>query len=148
MNEVTVFDLWQAWPAAYRAMAHVESTVRRSGLDVGLYELVKVRTSQLHGCSYCTDLHLCEARKLGERDERLDALGTWRDAVAFTPRERAALALADAIAAIPEADVRAVVEEARRHFAEDELAQLVVGIVTMGAWNRLTIIGGPPHPGR
>ncbi len=43
-------------------------------------------------------MHARDARKAGETDERLFAVAAWREAPYFTDAERAALALAEAVA--------------------------------------------------
>ncbi len=58
----------------------------------------------------------------------------------FDERERAALALTDAITLISNDHVpRGIWDEAAARFTEDELAQLVWAIVAINAWNRLAI---------
>ena len=87
-------DLRRDAPDAYRALA---ALTRASTLDHGLAELVKVRASQINGCAYCVDLHVGLALKAGERQRRLHALAVWHDSPFFTERERAALALTEAL---------------------------------------------------
>src|SRR5665213_211239 len=77
---------------ATEAVLGLESYMRSSGFDRQLYELVKIRASQLNGCAYCLDMHTRDARVGGEDQRRLDVLSAWREAPAlFTERERAAL---------------------------------------------------------
>jgi AhpD family alkylhydroperoxidase len=74
----------------------VERAVRESGIDPGLYELVKIRASQINGCAFCLDMHNRDARKGGESQRRLDVLSAWREAPSFfSATERAALALTE-----------------------------------------------------
>ena len=85
-------------PKAYQAVLAMETNVRTSGLDARLYELVKIRASQLNGCAFCLDMHNRDARKAGEDQRRLDALSAWREAPElFTDVERAALAFTEAV---------------------------------------------------
>lgn len=39
-----------------------------------LFELVKVRASQINGCAYCIDMHTKDARFAGETEQRIYAL--------------------------------------------------------------------------
>ena len=57
------FDLHRPWPEGYRAQRALDQAVRDSGLDFTLYELVKMRASQLNGCAYCLDMHSKDARQ-------------------------------------------------------------------------------------
>jgi AhpD family alkylhydroperoxidase len=96
--------------------------------------------SQINGCAYCVDLHGREALSTGESQRRVNAVVVWREAPFFTPRERAALAWAEALTLI--ADSHApdqVYADAGAAFSEEELVQLTYVIVTMNAWNRLAI---------
>lgn len=110
-------------------------------LERRLRHLVDLRVSQINGCAFCLDMHAREARRDGETAQRLDTLAGWRESPFFTARERAALALAEAIARV--ADVGhvsdAVHDEAARHFDEAELAQLIFAITVINALNRMVV---------
>jgi AhpD family alkylhydroperoxidase len=109
-------------------------------LDSRLRELVNLRASILNGCAYCIDMHTKIARRAGECEQRLHAVAAWHDAPVFDDRERAALALTDAVTLISDQQVpREVREEASAHFEPDELAQLVWAITVINAWNRIAI---------
>ena len=105
-------------PAAYQAMLGLESFIRKqSKLEPALVELVKMRASQINGCAYCIDMHSKDARAAGETEQRLYALSAWEDTPFFTDRERAALALTEAITLVREGHVPdAVYERARKLF--------------------------------
>ena len=124
----------------YRAQVAFDRAVRESPLDPGVRELVKIRASQLNGCAFCLDMHWQDARARGESEARLYSLDAWRESPLFDERERAALALCEAMTLV--ADTRVpddVWELARAQFADDELAQLVLAITAINAWNRLNI---------
>jgi AhpD family alkylhydroperoxidase len=125
---------------AYRAMAAFDRSIE---LDPGLRELVKIRASQINGCAYCIELHTRDARKAGESERRIYALSAWHESPLFSDRERAALALTDAITRIAHAGLpEAVYEQAAAHFGEEELASLILAITAINAWNRIAISSG------
>jgi alkylhydroperoxidase family enzyme len=94
----------------------------------------------LNGCAYCIDMHTKVARRAGESERRLHAVAAWHEAPFFDDKERAALALTDAVTLISDEHVpREVWEEASAHFEQDELAQLVWAITVINAWNRIAI---------
>ena len=127
-------------PAVYRAMAAFDRSIE---LDPALRELVKIRASQLNGCAYCIDMHTRAARKAGESEQRLYALTAWRESPLFTPRERAAFELTDAITRIGERGVPdAVYARAAAKFAPGELANLILAITAINAWNRIAVSSG------
>jgi AhpD family alkylhydroperoxidase len=87
-------------PDLYRRMAALNSAVAHCGLDETLLELINMRASQINGCAYCLDIHSKDARAKGETEQRLYALNAWRETPFYTERERAALALTEAITLI------------------------------------------------
>ncbi len=140
---------WDAYgeiPDGRRAMAALERAAAGGPLSRRLRELLKVRASQLNGCSYCLDLHVRTARQEGETERRLAVLAGWRDTEGvFDDRELAALAFTDAltqvgVAGVPE-DVRVDVEAV---FSEAEIAALVFTVVAINAWNRLAVAQSLP----
>lgn len=128
-------------PEAMTALqALSEST--KPALPEKLLELVHLRASQINGCSVCVDMHPKLARRAGETDERLFAVGAWRDAPYFTEAERAALALTEAVTRLSDREdpvTDAVWDEAAKHFDEQQLASLVLGIAAINVWNRLNV---------
>jgi AhpD family alkylhydroperoxidase len=140
-------------PAAYQALLGLEMFVRKqSKLESALIELVKMRASQINGCAYCIDTHSKDARAEGETEQRLYALSAWEETPFFTDRERAALALTEAITLVREGRVPdAVYEEAKKSFSAEELVNLTLAIITINGWNRLAItfrsVPGEYQPG-
>ena len=128
-------------PAALRAQVGLETYVRGSGLETSLLHLIKLRASYLNGCAYCVDMHTKDARLEHETEQRLYAVGVWRETPFFTPRERAALAWTDALTTelarthVPDD----VFEEVRRHFTDIEIVNLTMTVVTINGWNRISI---------
>ena len=82
-------------PDAMQALQALSRCAGRSGLPAQTRDLVHLRASQINGCSVCVDMHARDLKKAGESDERLFAVGAWRDAPYFSDAERAALALAE-----------------------------------------------------
>ena len=59
---------------------------------------MKVRASQINGCAYCVDLHVGLALKARRAPAApRTPLATWRESPFFSERERAALALTEAL---------------------------------------------------
>ena len=109
-------------------------------LEPSLAELVKIRASQINGCAVCLDMHMREARKQGEREERIIMLDAWRETQIFTPRERAALAWTEALTRLsetraPDADYRMVEEQ----FTPEEVVNLTLMINVINSFNRFGV---------
>lgn len=142
-------DVYSVDPKAYQAVSAIEKYVRNSGLDPRLYELVKIRASQLNGCAYCLDMHNRDARKAGEGQQRLDVLSAWREAPElFTDVEQAALAFTEAVTRISDAGVPDQVwDDLARHFDEAGIVHLLMAVATINVWNRLAVTTHQELPG-
>ena len=134
-------DVHRVDPNAQQAVFAMERYVRGSGLNPRLYELVKIRASQLNGCAFCLDMHNRDARAGGEDQRRLDVLSAWREAsVLFTAPERAALAFTEAVTRIGDVGVPDPVwDDVAAHFDEAGIVQLLMAIATINVWNRLAV---------
>jgi AhpD family alkylhydroperoxidase len=127
-------------PGLERALTALDGAV---WLEPVLRELVEVRTAQVNGSPASLARHAREAIGLGESHARLAAVSAWRGSDLFTARERAALALADAVALLPGSrPLAGAWREAGRHFGEDERARLVFACIVANAWDRLEVVDG------
>jgi AhpD family alkylhydroperoxidase len=128
----------------YRAIDALDTSVV---LDPALRELVRLRASQLNGCAWCVDQHSSDSRAGGEHERRIWALSVWRETPFFDTRERAALALTEAMTLLPAQGVPDdVYAEAARRFSEDELGNLMGAIIAINAWNRVGVATGMQPP--
>lgn len=139
-------------PKAYHAMveasAAVKATAADAGLDRILVELVNLRVSQLNGCAYCLDVHTRTALREGETTRRLGVLAAWRDTELFTPRERAALALAEATTHPADAAAQeAAYAAARERFSDAEISAVIWVAITINAFDRVSILSKHPVRG-
>jgi AhpD family alkylhydroperoxidase len=114
-------------------------------LEPRLFELVKIRASQINGCAYCLDMHTKDARHAGETEQRIYALNSWRETPFFTDRERAALEWTEAVTRVGDSHVPDdLYERVARQFDEAELVALTFGVIVINSWNRLSISFQPP----
>lgn len=133
------------------AMSALGAAAKRGLGDPVLAELVMIRASQINECAFCLDMHVDLAvEKNGESAKRIALLNAWAEAPEqFTERERAALALTEAVTVLTDGFVPdATYEAAAKHFGEDELAHLIGVITVINSWNRLMVSrriapGGP-----
>lgn len=127
-------------PKAYQAMIGLEEYLAQSGLDKTLYELIKTRASQINGCAFCINMHTRDALVLGETPQRLFLLDAWRETELYTEKERAVLALTEAITLLPNGEVpNHVYQDANSHLTQKELAAVIMAVVTINGWNRIAI---------
>src|SRR6201995_2533318 len=91
---------------AMKFAKHINSAggvLTSSSLPAATQELVKLRASQINGCSFCTDMHTKDALAAGEDQQRLHLVAAWREATVFTDAERAALELTEQATRIADA---------------------------------------------
>ncbi|HVW95866.1 MAG TPA: carboxymuconolactone decarboxylase family protein [Mucilaginibacter sp.] len=129
----------QAEPAAYKAMLALEHYNEGTSVTVRHKDLIKIRASQINGCSFCIDMHARDARKNGETEQRIYALTSWRETPFFDEQERAILALTEEITLIGNRVSDETYHEAARLFDKKYLAELIMAIITINAWNRIGV---------
>src|SRR5689334_11621885 len=137
-------DFDAAAPAFSRALSHLDNAATKQldavDFDHRLRELIRIRASQLNGCAYCIDMHTKDARAIGETEQRIYALPAWRETPYFTDRERAALAFTEAVTLLADEHVpTAAYDAVAAHFSPDEVAALLSLIVTINAWNAISV---------
>ncbi|MBV4355649.1 carboxymuconolactone decarboxylase family protein [Pinibacter aurantiacus] len=126
-------------PEAYKAMIEFDKFLATTNIAPLHKEMIKIRASQINGCSYCVDKHTKDARKLGETEQRIYALTVWRDTPFFSPEERAILALTEEVTLIHQHVSDATYAEATKYFDEKTIGQLIMAIIIINAWNRIGI---------
>jgi AhpD family alkylhydroperoxidase len=116
------------------------SSETAAAVEPSLFELVKIRASQINGCAYCIDMHTKDARAAGETEQRIYALNAWRETPFFTPRERAALEWAEAVTRLGDTHVPdEIYHRVAAVFDESELVALTFAVIVINGWNRLAV---------
>ena len=124
-------------PRSAAAMNRLDASVE---LDPVLRELVNLRASQINGCAFCIDMHTKDARAAGETEQRIYALDAWRETPFYTERERAALALTEAVTFVADGHVPDdVYRAAAEVFKDAELAALIWAAIVINTYNRIAI---------
>jgi AhpD family alkylhydroperoxidase len=133
--DVTTYLKSDLFQAMLKLSSEVEARVERT-----LFELVKIRASQMNGCAYCIDMHTKDARAAGATEQRIYALNAWRETPFFSDRERAALEWTEAVTRVADTHVPdEIYERVARHFKEAELVALTFAVVAINSWNRLAV---------
>jgi alkylhydroperoxidase family enzyme len=108
--------------------------------------LVGLRACQIAGNTYTLVRAARELRKLGESQDRIDALASWWDAPYFTDAERVALALVEAVLQ-PSTGRERVPDElyaqAAAQYSPQALATLMIAIGQANFWMPVALIGRP-----
>lgn len=134
---------------AYRALVVLSTTVQEAAAAVNIQpafiEVIRLRVSQLNGCAFCLRTHARAAVKAGETADRIAVLSSWRETEYFTPRERAALELAEAVTLV---DHGPVGEDLYRRVAatlsEAEISAVAWIAIVMNSFNRVRITNRQP----
>ena len=123
-----------------RKMTDLSMAVKQGAIEKSILTLVDIRASQLNGCAFCLDMHVKEAKIQGERELRVHHVAIWRESTLFDERERAALLWTETLSRLPEGGVPdAIYAQVREHFSEKEIVDLTFAVMTINAWNRLSI---------
>jgi AhpD family alkylhydroperoxidase len=128
-------------PELVKKLVELSTAITKSGhIEPKLALLVDIRASQMNGCAFCLDMHVKEAKLHGERELRLYHVAIWRESPLFTPKERAALALTEALTDIAPTGISdELYAEAREQLSEKELATLLFRVAAINAWNRVNV---------
>ena len=127
-------------PKAYEVMFSLESYLQSSELSNTHLELIKIRASQINGCAFCIDLHTKEALKQGETVQRIVLLNAWKETELFSEKEQTILAMTEEITLISQHGLsEKVYAQAEKLFSPHYIAQIIMAIVAINAWNRISI---------
>lgn len=129
----------------YQAMLNTESYISNCGLSHTLIELIKVRASQINRCGYCLDMHHKDAIKSGETFDRLYLLPAWEESPCYSGQEKAVINLTEVLTNINRVsshEIEAAYDRIATHFNKEEIANIVLAITQINAWNRIAITFG------
>ena len=126
---------------AYKAMLGLETYLASTDLSKTLKELIKIRASQINSCAYCIDMHTKDALKNGETNQRIFLLSAWKEAkYLFTEEEQTVLTMTEEITLIHKNGLSdETYQKATEFFTEEQIAQIIMAIVTINAWNRIAV---------
>lgn len=137
-------NLGKAAPELYQAVAELErlasARAEAAGLAKGFTHLLRLRASQINGCAFCLRMHARDALAAGEAAERLAVLPAWRETGYFDARERAALALVEALTRIADDQLPdTTYAEAAAALSAEEIAAVEWVAIVINVWNRIAI---------
>ena len=127
-------------------MIGLERQTAQMDLDITLTKLIKIRASQINGCAYCIQMHADEARQAGESENRIYALSAWKDSPLFNETEKAVLALTEELTLMANGGLSDdTYDKVLSALGEQGLAQCIMQVVTINAWNRIATSTGMRH---
>jgi alkylhydroperoxidase family enzyme len=130
----------QRMPALVRAFVAMQAVIWSpdSKVDRGLKRLIAYAASRAVGDAYSMAHTASGAIHFGVDPARLAALADVESSAQFTPAEKAALALAVAASAVPNAVTDELFARARAHWSEEEIVEIVAAVAMAGflaRWN-------------
>jgi len=136
-------------PGAYDAMEALDKFVEETSIDKLHKEFIKIRASQINGCAYCVDAHSHDALNLGESLQKVLLISAWREAKnIFSEEEQLLFQVTEEITLIHQHGLSdETYRKAIQVFGEEKTAQIIMAIVTINAWNRISVATElrPPH---
>ncbi len=143
-DQIQRVNVGKAAPELYQAVIALDKLVteraKTVGMAVGFTHLLRVRASQINGCAYCVRMHSHDALAAGESTDRIVLLDAWHESAYFDDKERAALALLEAVTLVNEGQVpEAVYSESAAVLSREEIALVEWLAIVMAAWTRIAI---------
>ena len=132
-----------AAPNALKAMMGLETYLSNISISKTLKELIKIRASQINDCAYCIDMHTKDALKNDETNQRIFLLNAWKETSdIFTDEERAILMITEEVTLIHQNGLSdETYEKALQFFSENQIAEIIMAVITINAWNRIALSG-------
>lgn len=138
-------NIEQEAPEAYKAVYGLALALNKTNLTPIQKELIKIRASQINACAFCINMHTREALKIGETQQRIFLLSAWRETDLFTEEEKALLALTEEVTLIHKEGVTdAAYALLEKFFDTQTIAQMIMSIVLINAWNRIAVSSRMP----
>lgn len=127
-------------PAGYKAILGLEAYLQTVALTPIQKELIKIRASQINACPFCLDMHTKDALKYGETAQRIFVLEGWRETDLFSEEEKVLLAMTEEVTLISKKGLsNKTYKNAKKFFDDHQIAQIIIAIITINAWNRIAI---------
>lgn len=133
-------DIQELEPKAFNAMFGLENYLQNSGLSKKDFNLIKIRASQINSCAFCINMHTSDAVKQGETTQRIFLLNAWKETELFTTEEKTILAITEEVTLISQNGLsNETYKQAEKLFDGNQIAQIIMAVVTINAWNRIVI---------
>ncbi len=128
-------------PALTKALMDASMAAYKTSIDPLIKSLIDIRASQLNSCAFCLDMHIKQAKIKGERELRIYHVAIWRESPLFNAKEKAALALTEALTKLPDTGIsEELYRDTKAHFSDVEISELTYSIGLINFWNRMQIL--------
>jgi len=125
-KELEPARLWARTPKVFAALSLLYGALdrRRSPIEPALRSLITVRVSQINWCAFCVDINSATGLKRGVSEAQLAALAEFETSPLFDPRQKAALAYAEAMTRTDAGVDDALMARLKSHFDDDAVIEL------------------------
>lgn len=135
MKKINLMDIA---PDALKKIQGLQNYLQKLSLSPLEQGIIMIRASQLNGCAHCLKVHTKFARHHGENEERIYLLSAWKNSDLFSKKEKTILALTEEITLISECGIwDETYERAQKILGDVVLAEVIMVIVIINAWNRI-----------
>ncbi|WP_210545916.1 carboxymuconolactone decarboxylase family protein [Rhodoferax sp. PAMC 29310] len=128
----------QRKPKLVQAFAQLNGAVMdpQGEVDLGFRRLIGHVVSKVSGCLYCQAHTLLGAKNFGVSNAKLVDVWTYASSPHYSPRERIALDLAMAAASQPNEATDELFEQARLHWSDGEITEILAVVAMFAFLNR------------
>ncbi|WP_264538152.1 carboxymuconolactone decarboxylase family protein [Flavobacterium sp. N1736] len=126
---------------SYKILSQLDLLISNSGMNKLQQGLIKIRTSQINNCDFCTALHTYDAIKHGEDPQRISLLSSWRDGKKwFSREEQLILALLEEVTTISGHGLSSeIYNTALDTFGKEKTGKLIIAVANINGWNRIAV---------
>jgi len=126
---------------SYTVLSQLDLLISNSGMNKLELGLIKIRTSQINNCDFCTAMHTHDAIHHGEDPQRISILNTWRDGKKwFSSEEQLILALLEEVTTISDRGLSSEIYNAAVDtFGKEKTCKLIMAVANVNGWNRIAV---------
>lgn len=134
-------NYFEASPQAMQILLNLEDYLKNQfekseTLTKTVWELVKLRVSQINQCAFCIDMHSKDLASAGETSQRMIGLSAWRDMPFYTEIERTALDWGERLTSGKSINDNEYLK-AVQCLGEKAVVDLTIAINAINNWNRI-----------
>jgi AhpD family alkylhydroperoxidase len=136
----TRMNFYPQFSDAFAKLGEIDALLAKSSIDHKLLHLMKIRASQINGCTFCIDMHSKEAKIGGEKELRLYHLAAWEHSPLFSDKEKAALMWTESVTNVNQKHISdELYGKVHEQFTDKEMVEMTMAIGMINTWNRFAI---------
>ena len=131
-------------PALAKAFINLNMAVMENhgSLTSEFKRLIAFISSNTTGCRYCQAHTIRAAERYGASKERLENIWNFEDSDCFSDQEKVALQFAREASKVPVATTKAMEEELKQHWSENDIIEMMSVVALFGYLNRWNDVMG------